>query len=179
MPLPKLSMQEIRRHPTVITQTSELLPGLDVALCYLIPPVKRLERCAQACLALMTRAEAGMDSRRESIKQGYKYTPAWGIVVSDVATINWVNTTNPMHKNPYASFTVTQSTAELPFAEKMLYRAAALGEVAALIEAVPPVEIATLNDEFTHSFELIKSFENLGLAPNALGQHNFVVDLTK
>lgn len=175
--MPKLSMREIRRNPAVITEPSDLQPGLNVALCYLVPPIGGGMRCAQALMGLMAESETA--SLWERMKRGYRYTPAWGIVVDSVTTVNWINATNPASEHPYASFRVTQSSDDLPVEEKLRNLATSIAEVEARIHEVP--QVATLNSQgdIVSEFEYIAGFENIGLAPEPYGLGKFVLDLSK
>jgi len=173
--MPKLTMREIRRNPAVLTEPSDLRPGLDVALCHFVPPIGKGTRCAQALMGLM--AEPKTLSRLERMKCGYRFTPAWGIIADSVATVKWVNATNQAYEHPYASFTVTQSLNDSSLAERWNNPATSVAEVKARIHEVPLVNMFNSQGDTVHAFEHIAGFEDLGLAPDQHGLGRFILKL--
>lgn len=172
-------MREVRKHPAVVTAPADLQPEMEVAIGHLLPTIGKGTRCAQALMG-MTFPQGGVNSRREGLMHGFRHTPTWGIVIDDVATVSWVNTSNPVHRHPYASFLVTQTSRDLPLAESLVHIAHSMDEVLGVIEDLPAFETY---DEFSNqtnsSLESIIGFEDLGFVPNQFGLDNFVIDLSK
>jgi hypothetical protein len=176
---PKLSMRDVRKHPAFILNPAELKPEMGVALGYLLPTIGKGTRCAQALIG-MAFLQEDIGSRREGFMHGFRHTPTWGFMIDDVATVNWVNTTNHVYENPYASFKVTQTGRYLPLSEKLLHIANSMDEVAVNISELPRVESYDFaNNRPTHELEAIIGFEDLGLAHNRYGLDKFVIDLSK
>lgn len=176
---PKLTMRDIRRHPATITDPDAVQPGLEVALCHLIQPPNRSERRNQALLSLVSPAKDSTASARERMKQGYRHTPVWGIVVNEVATVSWVNRDNPVHNHPYASLWVTQSSHDSTLEEKLRDPAPSMDELRARVDALPAVSYENTLGEIMHAYEAIHHFDTLGLAPNPDGLDYFSVDLSQ
>ena len=182
MGFPKLSMREVRRHPAVITDGDNLKKGMEVATCYLLSPIGRGTRCAQALMSLVPNEDgkARPSAKREALRAGYAHTPTCGIVMQDVAKVNWVNTTNQMQQYPYASLQVSRSTIDLEYSERLAFRATSVSALGELAKAMPSVDADDYyTDERQYSFEKIASFDQLGLADDPYKLQQFIVDISK
>jgi hypothetical protein len=176
MSYPNLNIREVRRHPAVITDPADLQPGKEVAMGYIIPPIGRRVRFGQTIAgALLSRP--GTQSRGQAMRQGYSFTPTWGIVVDQRGTVKWVNTDDALGEYPYASFDITHTTEGVPL-RRILGNAAT--SMDALAECIQNMPRALNEDEEPSTIGLITGFDTLGLAPaRDLGYDRFVVDLAK
>ena len=174
MTYPKLSMRRVSRHSAVVKDQGELVPGLDVALCYLIPTIGKSTRCAQAVMGMINAHEEGK-TKSWKAKEGYRHTPTWGIIIGNVAKVDWVNTSPGAD---YASFIVSRSTDGLSFGDQLAHRADSVDAVADCAVLLPEVKYYNERDEMKSTYEKIVGFDNLGLSrdPNELCQ--FVVALS-
>lgn len=181
MSSPKLSMRRVRRHPAVISKYQDLEPGMEVAVCYLFPPIKTRTRCAQALYGFSFPSEKA-NSRREGLIEGFKYTPTWGLLVDKVATINWINDTNPYYEHPYVSLRVTQSGGDLSAPESRSYVVPSMATIGAAIEELPRVNAIKYDHDtetVIHEQEYIVGIDHLGLAPDPYSYPKFTIDLAK
>jgi len=168
----KLSMRKIRRNPAVITSPFDLHPGTEVALCSLIPPIGKLQRCAQAMVGFCAPPKSG--TRGENMRRAYQHTPTWGIVVDSVATVNWVNVPDRS-----ASFIVTQHSGDQSAEEKLKALPTSLDAVPAHLPAVPAVRETNFQGEPVSAFQLMAGFEDVGLASSSYGWGRFVLRLVQ
>jgi len=180
MSFPKLSFRTVRKHPAVLTEPKQLQPGMDVAQCYLWSPINRRYRCGQAMMSLIPEIEPEeRRTKRARMKEGYNHTPTWGIIVTDVAKVNWITIEDSRYVFQRANLTVTQSSNKLSFGEQVNFRTTDADEIGRVAKTLPAIDIIGYDDQHIHSIERTESFESLGFAKNPYGQQDFVVDLSK
>lgn len=176
MSYPRLNTREVRQHPAVITRSTDLRPGTEVAIGYVIPPIGRRTRCGQA-LAGMLLSRPESQTRVQALFQGYAFTPAWGIVMNQRGAVKWVNPESTIGGHRNASFEITHTTDGMPLGKVRENAAVGMDALTHHIQGIPRF----LNvDQEPDTFELIAGFDTLGLAPaSGLDYSRLIVDVAK